>query len=586
MFGLLQTRIITILLLPFTLAAAPSDSSEKLNHLFKREWDWTMEQSPTWASEMGDRRWNDRWPDMSLDAAAKRIEHRKDVLKELDAVRLEDLSPADRLNYELFRKQQQNEIQEFEFNWHLVPLNQRGGIQTQDELADQLRFQTVKDYEDWIARLNSFPAMMDQTIALMRAGIKAKVVHPKIVMQRVPAQIDRQIVDDPTASGFYKPFKKFPESISTSDRDRLQSAASKAIEEKVIPSYQQFKKFFEAEYLPACFDNVGAWQLPQGDAMYAFFARQHTTTDLSPQQIHELGLAEVARIKAEMEKVKEQAGFTGSLEEFFSFLRTDKRFFYSNGEELLAASRALAKKIDPKLVKLFRVIPRMPYGVEPIPANIAPDTTTAYYQQPAADGSRAGTYYVNLYKPETRPKWEMTALTLHEAVPGHHLQISRAMELGEQPEFRRYGGYSAFVEGWALYCEAVGEEIGMYDDPYDRFGRLTYEMWRAVRLVVDTGIHYKHWSRQQAIDYFKTNAPKSELDITNEVDRYIAWPGQALAYKIGELKIKELRKKAETELGEKFDVRDFNDVVIGQGAVPLDELERIVVAWIEKSKRG
>jgi uncharacterized protein (DUF885 family) len=581
----LRMKIITILLLLFTVAAAPADSSEKLNQLFKREWEWTMEQSPTWASEMGDRRWNDQWGDGSLEASAKRNQHRKDVLKELDAIKPGELSPADRLNFELFRKQQQNEIQEFDFNWHLVPLNQRGGIQTQDELADQLRFQTVKDYEDWIARLNSFPTMMDQTIATMRAGIKAKVVHPKIVMQRVPAQIDKQIVDDPTTSGFYKPFKKFPESIPTSDRDRLQTAAAKAIAEKVIPSYQEFKKFFEAEYLPACFDNVGAWQLPHGDEMYAFFARQHTTTDLSPQQIHELGLSEVARIKAEMEKVKEQAGFSGSLEEFFTFLRTDKRFFYSNGDELLAASRALAKRIDPKLVKLFRLIPRMPYGVEPIPMNIAPDTTTAYYQQPAADGSRAGTYYVNLYKPETRPKWEMTALTLHEAVPGHHFQISRAMELGEQPEFRRYGGYSAFVEGWALYCESMGEEIGMYDDPYDRFGRLTYEMWRAVRLVVDTGIHYKHWTRQQAIDYFKSNAPKSELDITNEVDRYIAWPGQALAYKVGELKIKELRKKAETELGEKFDVRDFNDIVIGQGAVPLDELERIVNRWIELQKK-
>jgi uncharacterized protein (DUF885 family) len=564
-------------------ATQPSES-KRLHALFHREWEWSMEQSPTWASSMGDRRWNDRWPDMSLAAGERRVTHRREVLKELSTFDRAALPPADQLNFDLFRRQQEEEIREFDFGWHLIPLNQRGGIQTEDEQTETLRFQTIKDYQDWIARLNAFPTYMDQHIELMRAGIAAKLVHPKIIMQRVPAQIEKQIVDDPADSGFYKPFKRFPESIPTSDRDRLATAGAKAIEERVIPSYEKFKKFFESEYLPACFESVGAWQLPRGQEMYAFFASLHTTTDLTPEQIHEIGLAEVARIKAEMERVKEQTGFKGSLDEFFHFLRTDKRFFYATGDELLEATRALSKRIDPKLVKLFRIIPRMPYGVEPIPENIAPDTTTAYYQQPAADGSRAGTYYVNLYKPETRPKWEMMALSLHEAVPGHHFQIARAMELGEQPEFRRYGRFTAYVEGWGLYAEALGEDVGLYEDPYDRFGKLTYEMWRAVRLVVDTGIHHKRWSRQQAIDYFKANAPKSEHDITNEVDRYIAWPGQALAYKIGELKIKELRKRAETELAEKFDLRDFNDLLLSQGAVPLDELERMVLEWIKKQK--
>jgi uncharacterized protein (DUF885 family) len=562
--------------------AQDATTTKALHDLFAREWQYGLEQSPTRASQLGDRRWNDRWPDRSLAAIKRLHDHEVEVLKEVGRIDRSKLSAADQLNYDLFKKDYEGGIEEYQYRWYLVPLNQRGGIQTQNELADSLRFETVKDYEDWIARLNAFPTYMDQTIALMREGAKARIVLPKVIMQRVPAQIDKQLVNKPEDSLFYKPFKRFPSSISSGDQQRLARAAAAAISAHMIPSYQRFKKFFVEEYLPASFDEVGAWQMPQGEAMYAFFTRKFTTTNVTPSEVHEKGLSEVKRIRAAMHDVMREVGFKGTLSEFFTLLRTDKRFYYQTPEELLAAYQAMSKRIDPHLVKVFRTLPRMPYGVEVIPAASAPDTTTAYYRQPAADGSRAGTYFVNLYKPESRPKWEMMALSLHEAVPGHHLQIALAQELGDIPNFRRFGGYTAFVEGWGLYAESLGEDMGLYDDPYAKFGQLTYEMWRAVRLVVDTGIHQMRWTRKQAIDYFMENAPKAELDIINEIDRYIAWPGQALAYKTGELKIKELRARAKSELGDKFDLREFHDVVLGSGAVPLDVLERNVVAWIAK----
>jgi uncharacterized protein (DUF885 family) len=582
-------RVIACCLILLTLAgsaavAQDSATTKALHDLFAREWQYDLERSPTRASQLGDRRWNDRWPDRSLAAIQRNHDHDKAVLAELLRIDRSKLSPADQLNYDLFKRDYETGIAEHEYRLYLVPLNQRGGIQTQNELADSLRFQTVKDYEDWIARLNAFPAYMDQTIVLMKEGAKARIILPKVIMDRVPAQIDKQIVSKPEDSLFYKPFKQFPSGISSADQQRLARAASDAIAANIIPSYQRFKKFFVEEYLPATFPEVGAWQVPQGDAMYGFLTRKYTTTNVTPREVHEKGLSEVKRIRAAMHDVMNQVGFKGTLPEFFKFLRTDKQFYYQTPEELFAAYQAMSKRIDPHLVKVFRTLPRMPYGVEVIPAAVAPDTTTAYYRQPAADGSRAGTYFVNLYKPEMRPKWEMMALSLHEAVPGHHLQIALAQEQGDIPNFRRFGGYTAFVEGWGLYAESLGEDMGLYDDPYAKFGQLTYEMWRAVRLVVDTGIHQMRWTRKQAIDYFMDNAPKAELDIVNEIDRYIAWPGQALAYKTGELKIKELRARSKAELGDKFDVREFHEVVLGSGAVPLDVLERNVVEWIGKKK--
>ncbi|MEP6703871.1 MAG: DUF885 domain-containing protein [Acidobacteriota bacterium] len=565
-------------------APAQTTEAEKLNSLFTREWQWTLETSPTFASFLGDKRYNTRWDDQSLDAIAVRNQHAIDTLATLKQIDRTKLSPADRVNYDLFQNNFETSIQYHETRLYLLPISQRGGIQTADELADQISFQTVKDYEDWIARLNAFPVYMDQTLALLREGKASGMLWSKQVLTRIPAQLDKHIVDDAEKSPFYSPFRKLAAEIPDTEAARLRSAAKTAIQNNVVPSFRKLKVYFESEYLPASYPQAGIWQMKGGDKIYEFLARYHTTTDLTPRQIHEKGLSEVARIRAEMERVKTQAGFNGTLHEFFTYLRSDPKFFYKTPDELLNAYRAIAKRIDPETTKVFRTFPRTPYGVIPIPEKIAPDTTTAYYNQPAADGSRPGYFYVNLYKPETRPKWEMMALAIHESVPGHHFQLSLQQEMGEMPNFRKYGGYTAFVEGWGLYSESLGEEMGLYSDPYDKFGQLTYEMWRAIRLVVDTGMHYYKWDRQKAIDYFKDNAAKTDQDIVNEIDRYISDPGQALAYKIGELKIKELRARSRTALGAKFDLKAFHDVVLLTGAVPLGVLEKNVDEWIAKEK--
>jgi uncharacterized protein (DUF885 family) len=352
----------------------------------------------------------------------------------------------------------------------------------------------------------------------------------------------------------------------------------------VVPAYRELKDFVVKDYLPAALNQAGIWQLPRGDAMYAYAARRHTTTALTPQEIHEIGLKEVKRIRAEMQAIIDKLGFQGSFAEFANFLRTDTRFYFKSGDELLEAYRALTRIIDPLLVKIFRTLPRMPYGVEATPKSTAPDSPTGSYRGPAADGSRAGTFFINLHKPEIRPKYEMIALSLHEGVPGHHLQIALTMEQQGIPAFRRYGQYTAFVEGWGLYAELLGYDLGLYEDPYSKFGQLMFEIWRASRLVVDTGMHHLRWDRQKAIDFMTENTVKQELEVAAEIDRYIVWPGQALAYKIGQLKISALRAKAKQTLGDKFDIRDFHDELLKDGALPLDQLEAKMNAWIAKQK--
>ena len=577
--------VFSLALLPeISAQAADAEVTERFEELLADEWEWKLKDDPEFSSWLGDYRYADRWQDLSLAAIKNRVEHKREVLGRLSLIDPKKLSPKDRTSYELFQREYQNAVDGHKYGWYHVPLNQRGGIQDASSLSAAMAFDSVKDYENWIARLNSFPRSMNQTIALLQGGVDRKIVHHRKVMTRVPAQIRRQIVNDPQTSLFYKPFLDMPDSISEDDQLRLQKQAQTAIRTKVSPAYQKLLLFFEEVYLPACFEKAGFWQIPNGREFYAFTAKQFTTTNLTPDEIHKIGLDEVARTRSEMQEVMKQVGFKGTFTEFLEHLRTDPRYYYRDPNKLLAEYKAICRRIDPKLPKMFGRLPKTPYRLEPIPEHLAPDTTTAYYRRPSADGSRGGTYFVNLFRPETRPKYEMEVLSVHEAVPGHHLQIAISQELEGIPEFRRYGGYTAFIEGWGLYSERLGYELGLYKDPYSRFGQLTYDMWRAIRLVVDTGIHHKGWTRDEAIHFFAINAAKSMHDIENEVDRYIAWPGQALAYKIGQLKILELREKAEKELGDNFDLSDFHDTVLGQGAVTLRVLERIIDEWIQEQK--
>jgi uncharacterized protein (DUF885 family) len=577
----------TLLALTLLAAAAPSawcaeptsSAAKELHQLFESEWERGLRENPVGASYQGDSRFDDRWPDLSAEALSRSHAADRKVLETLALIPDEALGSADRLNRDLFARQYRGEIDAYQWGTRFLPITQRRGVQTAHQLAEILPFRTVSDYENWIARLGSLDTYVDQTIDLMREGMARGLVQPRVIMERVPAQISNQLVKDPVESPFYAPFRKMPDSIPAADQERLRTAARRAIEQDVIPAYARLQQFFNQQYLPASRGTVGIWDTPGGADWYQQRVRWFTTTDLTADQVHEIGLQEVARIRGEMQRVIERVGFKGSFEEFLQFLRTDPQFRYSDPDQLLQAYLAMSKRVDPLLPQYFGRLPRMPYGVRPIPMESAPDTTTAYYQPPSLDGRRAGYYYVNLYKPEERPTYEIPVLTIHEAVPGHHLQIALAQELGEQPKFRRDFEATAFTEGWALYSESLGEEMGFYDDPYAKFGQLTYEMWRAVRLVVDTGLHHKRWTREQAIEFFKANAAKSELDIVNEIDRYISWPGQALAYKIGELRIKELRARAATALGPKFDLREFHDVVLGSGAVPLDVLEANVKDW-------
>ena len=557
-----------------------ADATADFNALLDEVWENTMSDFPTFASSLGDRRFNDQWTDQSLEAIENRHVKDREFLRRLYAIDRSALGETDALNFELFRRDLQKDVDEHQFKGYLIPFSHRGGVQTLNQTSSRLRFTTVQDYEDWLVRMSKVGTVVEQAIARAERGRKDGYVSPAILMERVPNQIATQLVEVGTDSPFYEKFAEMPDTISEDDQKRLRASAEKTIDDIVVPAYRELARYFEKTYLPGSRDSVGLSNLPNGSSWYEFRARNYTTTSMTPDDIHRLGLNEVKRIRDEMQLIIDELEFDGDFQAFLTFLRTDPQFYFDDPDALYEAYLATCKRIDPELVKLFGKLPRMPYGVKPIPAATAPDTTTAYYSRPAADGSRAGTYWVNLYMPEVRPKYEIEVLSVHEAMPGHHLQLALQQELGNMPNFRRFSGFTAFVEGWGLYSESLGYDLGLYKDPYSRFGALTYEMWRAIRLVVDTGLHYKGWTRQQAIDFFKDNAAKTEHDIVNEIDRYIGNPGQALAYKIGQLKILSLRESAETQLGEDFDVRAFHDELLGAGALPLDLLEQRMDSWI------
>lgn len=566
---------------------AGGSDSVRLQRLFEADWTRLMFNYPEWATEVGFPGMDDRWTDNSLAAIEQRKRETTLPLQALQEINRAVLNAQDQLSYDLFRRNLLNEQQGNNFPGELMPISQLGGIhQEAARLLSDMPNEQPYQVELIIARLKALSAAVDQTVELMRKGLAQGITPPKITLRDIPDQVSNVIPNNPLQSPLLEALATLPPSISADEATTFRKRAEKIYREDVVPAFRRLRDFVANEYIPNARTTIGMSNLPNGAAWYAFRVREETTTDMTPQQIHELGLREVRRIRGEMEKLMKEVEFDGGFKEFVSFLRNNPRFFYTDSAALLQGYRDIAKRADPELVRLFGRLPRLPYGVIPIPSYAAKSQTTAYYNPGSLKAGRPGYFYANTYNLAARPKWEMEALTLHEAVPGHHLQIAIAQELEGLPEFRREGMYTAYVEGWGLYAESLGYEMGFYQDPYSRFGQLMYEMWRAIRLVVDTGIHSMGWTREHAIEYFMENSGKSEHDIAVEVDRYIVWPGQALAYKIGQLKIAELRSNAQRELATQFDIRAFHDHLLGAGALPLDLLETRMQQWVSSIKNG
>lgn len=563
-------------------AAAPSSAHDKLWALFDEEWDWSEQAFPENATENGDSRYDSELTDWSFAGIAKRHQHERDMLTRAEAFDRKGLSPEDLLNLDLFIYPLKIGVEGQRFPDELLQISQLDSPPADfASLGRAIPRGKVSDLEHFLTRLSRLPAQIDQQIELLKRGAAMGVTPPRATLADLPKLLANHTPADPAQSPIYLTvFADLPDSIPAADQARLQAAAKAVLQSQVIPAFKKLSAYVVKDYLPKTRTTLGATDLPDGAAWYAYDVKLQTTTDQTPDQIHAIGLAEVARLDGLIAENRKTAGFKGTQAAYFKFLKTDPRFFYTTKEALLEGYRDIAKRIDPQLPLHIKTLPRLTYGVLPMPDYQAKTSPAAFYEPGAPDTGRAGNFMANLYDLKSRPKWAMVDLTLHEAVPGHHLQIARAQELGELPKFRRYGGYTAYVEGWALYCESLGDELGMLKDPYDKFGQLSAEMWRAVRLVVDTGLHAKGWSREKAVAFFMQHTGQPELNAKVEIDRYLIWPGQALGYKIGELTLKRLRAEAERALGDHFDERAFHDQVLGAGALPLSVLEQRIHDWI------
>ncbi|MBP6796637.1 MAG: DUF885 family protein [Luteimonas sp.] len=576
-------------------AAAPAAQvaqaeAEQLDKLYAEYWEEYLKLNPIQATFQGDHRYDDQLPDFG--SKQFRDQQHAFIQRWLDRVKAiggDGLDGQALLSYEIFVRNGELALLAEQFPAWQLPVNQMGSIASYAVLlgsgTSAQPFKTVKDYDNWLARAGRLPVLMDTEVANMREGVAAGVVQPRVVMEKVLPQLDAIITAKPEDSQFWGPIANMPADFPAEDKARLTEAYRKLIAEALMPALQRQRDFIADEYLAKTRDTVGMAALPGGEAWYAFNARNSTTTEKTPAEIHQIGLDEVARIHGEMRKVMEEVGFEGSLQDFFKFMQTDRQFEFKSEDALLAHYRALETKVMAGVPRLFSLTPKAGFEIRPTEAFRAKSAAGGEYMSPSEDGSRPGVFYVNTYDLPTRKTWDAEDLFLHEAIPGHHFQLALQQELKDLPAFRRFGGETAFIEGWGLYSEGLGKALGVYTDPYSYFGRLQGELWRAVRLVVDTGLHSKGWTRQQVLDYMFANSSVSEPDAVAEAERYIAWPGQALAYKIGELKIKELRARAEEKLGDRFDIREFHAEVLKDGSVPLDILEEKIDRWIA-SKQG